>query len=173
MERNPGLAYFYNMKKQIYIETSVWNQFEQVDRPDYAEITERFFNVVREGVYDIFVSDVVFWEIEICEDVNRKDFLLQKIIKYAPVRLRYGEDAEDLHAKYIEAGIMTPTKRNRFYDMAHVAVSTVNRIPYIATFNFLHLLKVAKIESFNGVNIFNGYSAVQLVTPEALIPEEG
>jgi hypothetical protein len=33
------------------------------------------------------------------------------------------------------------------------------------------LLKVAKIEAFNGINILNGYAAIQLVTPEMFLPE--
>jgi hypothetical protein len=74
--------------------------------------------------------------------------------------------------RYFDAGILEPTKANRFYDAAHVAVASVNGIEYLLTFNYKHLLKIKRMDGFNGVNILNGYGEIHLTTPEFFIPEE-
>lgn len=159
------------MTKELYIETSVWNQFEHDDRPEWRKITANFFEMVQQGMYTPVISDIVLQEIYRCGDKKKMGRLLNRIEKHRPFRLSYDEEAQSLRNKYIEAGIMTDTKLNRFYDTAHVAVASVNHLMYILTFNFDHLLKVAKIEAFNGINILNGYAAIQLVTPEMFLPE--
>jgi len=157
------------MKKRLYVETSVWNQFDQEDRMDFREITESFFKFA--DVYEIYISEVVLWEIDQCSDENRRQVILSYIERYKPLLLSFDEEAQLLRNKYVEAGVMTDTRRNRYYDAAHVAIASVNELPFLLTFNFVHLLKIAKIEGFNGVNLLNGYGSIQLVSPELFIPE--
>jgi hypothetical protein len=159
------------MKKKLYIETSVWNQLKQSEMPDYKETAEKFFGEVEKGLYDIFISDAVLMEIEKCTDVERKNQLLGFIEKYSPTLLPYEQESETLRQKYVDTGIMSDLQENKYYDTAHVAVATVNQMPYLLTFNYKHFLKINKIEAFNGVNILNGYGQIQLVSPELFVPE--
>jgi hypothetical protein len=53
------------MKKKLYIETSVWNQLSQDERPDFRIIAEKFLHTVETGLYDIYVSDYLFFELEL------------------------------------------------------------------------------------------------------------
>lgn len=48
---------------KLYLETSVWNFYFADDAADKQVATWQFFEQVRQGVYDIFVSDMVFKEI--------------------------------------------------------------------------------------------------------------
>ena len=150
----------------------MWNQFDQDDNLEFRRITEEFFLYAQKGAYDLFVSDIVLWEIEECPDKKRREQLFGYIEKYTPALLSFDEDAQKLRDKYLEAGILTDTRRNRVYDAGHVAVATVNQMPYLLTFNLKHLLKANRIERFNGVNLLNGYGTIQLVKPEIFIPDE-
>jgi len=165
------MEYIFRMKKKLYIETSVWNQLYQDERPDFQEITEKFLLVSETGIYDLFISDYLFFELEKCEEVKRKK-LLQWIERISPKVLTPDEETETLMKRYFDAGILEPTKANRFYDAAHVAVASVNGIEYLLTFNYKHLLKIKRMDGFNGVNILNGYGEIHLTTPEFFIPEE-
>jgi hypothetical protein len=160
------------MKKKLYVETSVWNQVEQDERSDFKDIAIKFFKEIAAGRYDIFISEVVLWEIDACKDGKKRSSLMGLIERHKPALLLFDDEAQALRTKYIEAGVMTDTRKNRFYDTAHVAIAAVNQIPYLLTFNFVHLLKISKLEGFNGVNILNGYGAIQLMSPEIFIPEE-
>ena len=52
------------MKKlQLYLETSVWNFVFADDAPEKKEITLKFFDKIKKGEYEIFISDVVIEEI--------------------------------------------------------------------------------------------------------------
>lgn len=160
------------MKKKLYVETSVWNQIDQDERPDFKEIAEKFFSLCRQGVYDLYISEVVLWEIDECKDEKRKQDLLDLIQTYKPTLLLFDEDSQQLRTKYVEAGVLDDKRRNRYYDTAHVAIASVNGFKFVLTFNFVHLLKIARIEMFNGINLLNGYDSIQLVSPELFIPEE-
>jgi predicted nucleic acid-binding protein len=160
------------MKKKLYIETSVWNQLYKSNRPDWNSITEKFMNMVRKSEgYEIYISNYVLIEIEECYEEKRK-VLLKWIQKISPILLDDSLECETMMAKYFEAGILEPSKANRYYDAAHVAVCSVNNIEYLLTFNFKHLVKIKKIDSFNGVNLLNGYGSLNFVNPEMFIPEE-
>ena len=166
------MQYILSMKKKLYVETSVWNQIDQEERLDFKEITEKFLSLCREGVYDLYISEIVLWEIDECSDDRKKQALLDLIEAYKPTLLLFNEESQRLRTKYVEAGVLDDKRRNRYYDTAHVAIASVNGFKYVLTFNFVHLLKIARIEMFNGVNLLNGYDSIQLVSPELFIPEE-
>lgn len=48
---------------QLYVETSVWNFYFADDAPEKKEITISFFEKVKQGEYEIFISDAVIEEI--------------------------------------------------------------------------------------------------------------
>ena len=50
-------------KLKLYLETSVWNFYFADDAPEKRDITKEFFNNVRKGQYEIFISEVVLAEI--------------------------------------------------------------------------------------------------------------
>jgi predicted nucleic acid-binding protein len=160
------------MKKRLYIETSVWNQLQQDERPDWREITERFLTVAGTGLYDLYVSDYVFFELEKCDDHKKRSAILEWIERAGPQVITPDAECEALMERYFETGILFPTKVNKFYDAGHVAVASVHGIEYVLTFNYRHLLKINKMEGFNGVNLLHGYGQVHLTTPEIFIPED-
>jgi hypothetical protein len=52
------------MRKKLYIETSVWNQLEHNDRPDWKETAVKLFEVIQTGLYEPYISSVVIDELE-------------------------------------------------------------------------------------------------------------
>jgi hypothetical protein len=59
-----------------------------------------------------------------------------------------------------------------YLPMDHGIVSGFAGLEYLLTYNYRHLLKVNKIDAFNGVNLLHGYSEVRFVPPEFFLPEE-
>jgi hypothetical protein len=141
------------------------------ERPDFREIAEKFLLFCETGAYDLYISDYVFFELDKCEEIKRNK-LLKWIERVSPKVLSPDQEAEILMERYFEAGILEPTKANRFYDAAHVAIASVNGVEYVLTFNYKHLLKIKRMDGFNGVNILNGYGEIRLITPEFFVPEE-
>jgi hypothetical protein len=51
----------------------------------------------------------------------------------------------------------------------HVAVCTVSQIDFLVSWNFRHLVNVAREKSFSSVNLLQGYQPIRIVSPLELI----
>jgi hypothetical protein len=112
------------MKKKLYIETSVWNQLEHNDRPDWRDTAEKFIATVLNGVYEVYVSKVVLDELLETPDEDRRKRLVGHISSVEPIILPFNEDAQSLTAKYMEAEFVGKSKSRSLYnDSCHVAIA--------------------------------------------------
>jgi predicted nucleic acid-binding protein len=159
------------MKKKLYIETSVWNQLEHDDRPDWRETAERFISTVQRGIYDVYVSKVVLDELLETPDAQRREKLISHINIIEPIVLPFDEEAQRLTSMYMDAEFIGGNKSRSLYnDSCHVAIATVNAIGHIVSFNCKHLVKDRRIDGFNGVNFQNGYDHfIDITTPHRFV----
>lgn len=156
-------------RPQLYLETSVWNFYFADDAPEKKVITHRFFDKIKQGEYEIFVSDVVIEEIGRAD--NKKRQLLLNIIKeYHPKRLMINEEVVELAKKYIAEGVLPASK---IEDTIHAAVATIFEMDALISWNLKHLSNLKKMELINGVNMKEGYSKrLELITPMEVSDEE-
>ena len=154
------------MKKKLYIETSVWNQLEHEDRPDWKETAELFFKTVRAGYYEAYISSVVIDEILATTDQQRQHRLAQHINTVQPIALEMNKEAAELTQHYIAKEFGFGVSQRVYRDCSHVAIATVHGIKHIVSFNCKHLVNDRRIDVFNATNIQNGYDhIVDISTP--------
>ena len=156
-------------KPQLYLETSVWNFIFADDAPEKKEITLRFFDKIKKGEYEIFISDVVIEEIGRAS--NEKRSLILNVIKdYKPQKLIINEEVVELAKNNISEGIRPQEK---FEDSTHAAVATIFEMDALISWNLRHLANLKKMEMINGVNMKNGYyKRLELITPMEVSDEE-
>lgn len=156
-------------KPQLYLETSVWNFFFADDAPEKKEITLRFFDKIKQGEYEIYVSDVVIEEIGRADE-SKKQLLLGVIAEYRPNRLIINEEVSGLAQKYISEGVLPIAK---IEDAMHASVATVFELDALISWNLKHLSNFKKMELINGINMKEGYSKrLELITPMEVSDEE-
>jgi len=80
--------------------------------------------------------------------------------------LASSEEADSLAAAYLAQKVVPADYEDDAY---HVAVCSVARIEYLVSWNFKHLANVRREAGFNAVNLLQGYPAVRIVAPTALI----
>ena len=161
------------MKKKLYIETSVWNQLEHDDRPDWKETAEKFFKAVKAGFYEAYISSVVIDELEATADPKLQTRLVEHINRIAPVLLDFDDEAFQLTTQYLAAEFNSINSKAIYNDCRHVAVTTVNGLKHIVSFNCKHLVNDKRIDGFNATNIRNGYDLmVDISTPHKFIITE-
>ena len=155
------------MKKlKIYIETSTWNFIFADDSPEKMAITKEFFNLIRRGVYTVYISEVVKAEINRAPE-SIKSKLLGLIEEIRPVILKLSSEAEDLADMYVKRKIIPGKKAE---DALHVAVATLEELDAIVTWNYKHLANIRKAELFYGVNLEQGFhKRLEIVTPWEVI----
>jgi len=79
------------------------------------------------------------------------------------------EEAVQLQAAYLEAGIVAPRWAA---DALHVALATVSGATVVVSWNFAHIVHFDKIPLYNGVNAAAGYRAVAIYSPREVIAYE-
>lgn len=158
------------MKKKLYVETSVWNQLEHTDRPDWRETAERFFDTIKTGLYDAYISSVVIDEIKAISDKALLDRLVGHINRIDPVMLEYDKEAQTLTDQYIATEFGGVSSRQVYNDCRHVAVATINDLKHVVSFNCHHLVNDRRIDGFNAINIRSGYDLViDISTPHKFV----
>lgn len=149
-------------KPQLYLETSVWNFYFADDAPEKKEITRTFFDKIRHGEYEIFISDAVIEEIGRADD-EKKQLLLNIIKEYNPKRLIINEEVMELGKKYVSEGAFPA---NKVEDAIHAAMATAYEMDALISWNLKHLSNLKKMEMINGINMKEGYfKRLELITP--------
>ena len=157
-------------KLRLYIDTSVWNFFFADDAPEKKEITCDFFDLVKKGKYEIYISPVVFKEINNAPQAKR-DSLAKLISDYSPIELEVTGSAGNLALLYIKKGIV-PAKKEE--DALHVGIATVAELDALVSWNFKHLANLRKSELFYSASLEAGYfKKLEIITPMEVSSYEG
>lgn len=154
---------------KLYLETSVWNFYFADDAPEKKEITHAFFTRIKNGSYDIHISDVVLEEIGKAPEAKRT-LLLNIITEYSPQRLTLNEEIAELAQKYLAEGVLP---ENKLEDALHAAAAAVYEMDALISWNLKHLSNFKKMEMINGINLKEGYlKRLELITPMEVSDEE-
>ncbi len=154
------------MKKfKLYLETSVWNFLISEDVPQEREITNKLFQEIGLGRYEVYISELVYAEIEKAPiEIKRK--LEQVLKKYPAINLKSNKLIEELAEKYIHEKIVPP-KYNA--DVIHIAFATVFGMDVIVSWNLKHLVKLTTKLKVNGINKKEGFKEIEICTPQEVI----
>jgi predicted nucleic acid-binding protein len=148
--------------KKLYLETSAWNFYFADDAPEKQAVTLQFFEQVKQGAYEIFISDIVLEEIAKASEQKSK-LLFDLIAEYQPKKLESNQAALNLAGKYLEQNVL-PVRA--IADSKHAAIATVYELDALISWNLKHLANLRKMEKINGVNLTEGYSKrLELITP--------
>ena len=158
-------AIWYNspcdMKKlKIYLETTLFNYYFDEDRDAHAD-TVRLFGEIRAGKHEAYTSDVVTDELEKTSSPKRE--MMLGLIKEFDITVLIAGDSDDALADFYVAEGIIPLKYRT--DGIHIAVAVTNRLDYIVSMNFKHIVKPKTKMTVNAINALRGYNPIALVSP--------
>jgi len=130
--------------KRIYVDTSV---FGGVFDEEFKEPSQKFFEQVKQGLFELVISGVVEGEISDAPDNVRN--LYEHMLQYANV-VEVTEQSLRLQNAYLNAKVVSKKWAD---DALHVAVATVSVCDMIVSWNFKHIVHFEKIPLYNAVNI--------------------
>ncbi len=148
-------------KLKIYLDTSVINFLFAEDTPEKKEITIDFFeNYLLE--YDVFISDIVLFEINKTPNEEKRNLLLNAIKHYKiEIFSEIPDLINDIANMYVSKKIIPS---NKFEDALHLAYATYFEFDILLSWNFKHLANIRKQEQVNSVNSINGYRKNLILT---------
>jgi hypothetical protein len=144
-------------KTRVYVDTSV---FGGTADDEFVQPSNRFFDRVRKGQFVVLVSEVTYYELQRAPDTVRR--VLDDLPRDCVLEIAVDEEVENLAQAYIDSGALGHARRA---DATHVAAATVARADLILSWNFRHIVNFDRIRQFKGVNLQNGYPAIEIYSP--------
>ncbi len=152
------------MKPRLYFDTSV---FGGIYDDEFEEVTSKLFEMLKLGEIVCVFSELT--ETELKNAPKRvKDFFLnlpKENLEYVEVT----EEAYVLADKYIEEKVVGKTSLD---DCRHIATATINKVDYLVSWNFKHIVNVFRIRGYNSINLRNGYIQLDIRSPKEIIKDE-
>ena len=148
------------MKTKIYLDTSVISALFDERTPERVAMTTDFW--LKLDDYEVFISELVLEELERTNELVR-DKMLSAIKDF--IVLKISKDVEELAQIYVKQGIF-PEKY--FDDALHVALTSVNQIGVLLSWNFTHLVKLKTRRMVSIVNLAENIMPVEIVSPPEL-----
>jgi len=162
------------MKKlHIYLDTSIISFLYADDTPEKRDATKEFFDkFVKYGVYNVFISSIVFDEIRKTQNSKLITKLLDAVEKYELPELDISEDMENIQALaeiYIKNNVIP---RKKLDDALHIAIATVKQMDVLLSWNYKHLANVNRETLVQSINLRMGYiKPLRMITPLEVLYE--
>jgi len=152
------------MKKiiKIYLDTSVISALYDDRNPERQELTTVFFEKIDE--FDVFISEIVLAEIEGIKTEDLKKKMRKRVINYKILKIN--EATRKLASEYIKNNAIPEGYSE---DALHIAISTLNNIDYLLSWNFRHIVKEKTRKIINMVNLSQNYPKLKIITPAELL----
>ena len=153
---------YASMKQQrIYIDTSIVGGF--FDK-EFEKETKLLFQQLEDKEVIFVVSDLLREELKNAPELVKN--LLGNYSDDCYEIVMQTNETKELADKYIVENVVGRTSLD---DCRHIALATINNVDVLASWNFKHIVNLARIRGYNAVNIKNGYKTLEIRNPKELI----
>ncbi len=155
-------------KEKIYLDTSVISYLDQQDSPEKMKETHIFWELLKTGLYDVYISNITLEEIECCNE-QKRDRLSQYIDNIDFTFIEESKESEGLPNNYVKSAVLT---EKSYVDCRHIALASIYECDYITSWNFKHMANITIMKKVNSVNMVKGYREVKIYPPTEFLYEE-
>ncbi|MDX2190207.1 MAG: PIN domain protein [Bacteroidota bacterium] len=152
------------MKPRLYFDTSV---FGGIFDEEFEEISVLLFEKVKLGQITCVYSDLSVTELVNAPERVRNFFaqLPQQHLEFVKVT----KEAFELADIYLAEKVVGRTSAD---DCRHIATATINKVDYLVSWNFKHIVNVFRIRGYNSINLRNGYIQLDIRSPKEIVNNE-
>jgi len=151
-------------RQRIYIDTSIVGGFFDAE---FEKETKALFKRLEDKEVVFVISDLLREELQDAPP-NVKQ-LLDQCDENSLEIVVLTDEAKELADKYIAENVVGKTSLD---DCRHIAMATLHKVDVLASWNFKHIVNLARIRGYNGVNMKNGCAAIEIRNPRELIDYE-
>jgi predicted nucleic acid-binding protein len=148
---------------KVYVDTSV---FGGCFDAEFEEWSNKLIEEFKLGLKALIISDLTFKEL-MEAPANVKN-LVEEIPREHKEYVILNDEARDLARHYIEESVVS---EGYLVDAQHIAIATVNRVDILVSWNFRHIVNLAKIKLYNSVNLKYGYPLLEIRRPREVLYE--
>jgi hypothetical protein len=151
-------------KLRLYFDTSVFGGIYDVE---FQEETKMLFEMVRNNEIICVYSDLCEFELENAPEKVKEHFLSLK--KEQTEYTEITEEINQLAEEYVKQNVVGKTSID---DCRHIACATINKVDYLVSWNFKHIVNIFRIRGYNSINIKNGHIQLDIRSPKEIIRNE-
>lgn len=152
-------------KPKIYLDTSVISHLYQMQSPEKMEDTLALWGDIRQGMYDIYISDVVLDEI--AENSGQKlEILLNHLAEIEYTLITVNAEIKAYANKIISDEILT---NKQYDDCLHIGCAVISQCNILLSWNFKHMVKIKTVNGIRSINAMLGYHGIDIYPPSMLI----
>ena len=144
----------------VYLETTIFNRYLEEGR-EYCTETRLLFEKIAKRKIEAYTSVYVIDEIQKAPEPKRSQ-MLNLITEFNICTLDDSQEAQDLADAYIQAKIIPARFK---LDGVHIAMTAINNIECIISFNFRHINNVKTKAATEAINDIKEYSNPYICTP--------
>ncbi|MDZ7775383.1 MAG: hypothetical protein U5L09_07100 [Bacteroidales bacterium] len=134
---------------------------------EFKEWSNKLFEDFKAGKSIAVVSDITLDELLDAPDMVKNIF--NTLPDESVEILASDDESRELADKYI---IEQAVSRKYYEDALHIAIATINQVNVLCSWNFKHIVNLAKIRLYNAVNLKNGYNMLEIRTPREILKNE-
>ena len=123
--------------------------------------------MVKNGEIICVYSDLCEFELENAPEKVKTHFL--SLDKNQTEFVEITEEINQLAQEYINEKVVGETSID---DCRHIACATINKVDYLISWNFKHIVNVFRIRGYNAINIKNGQIQLDIRSPKDIITNE-
>jgi predicted nucleic acid-binding protein len=147
---------------RVYVDTSVFGGCLEAK---FAEPSQKLMEDAKAGRVLLLVSTITRAELKLAPEQ------IQRVLDDLPVGafedLTVPAEALDLADAYINAKVIGA---GMLSDAQHIATATVHRADVLVSWNFKHIVNLARVHGYNSVNMREGYPLLEIRTPNEVDP---
>jgi hypothetical protein len=152
------------VKLRIYTDTSVIGGCLD---PEFQVPSSRLVEKFKVGEAIIVLSELT--RLELVDAPEKVRDILKAIPEEYREYLDLTTEAMELAERYLDEGVIGPGKR---IDAQHIAIATISRVDVLVSWNFRHIVNLARIRGYNSVNLRQGYPALEIRSPLEVFADE-
>lgn len=151
-------------RMKIYADTFVLGGCFDAEFSKYSNLLVSEF---AKGKKLLMLSDITLGELQRAPDCIRD--IIRAIPDRYVVPVELNDDAELLARTYIKEKAIV----KKFYnDALHIAIATIYGADVLVSWNFKHIVNIARIRLYNSVNYKYGYRPIEIRTPMEVVDEK-
>jgi len=151
-------------KPRLYFDTSVFGGVYDIE---FQHETNLLFEMVKNGEIICVYSDLCELELENAPEQVKSHFL--GLDKNRTEFVEITEEIDILAQQYVKEKVVGETSID---DCRHIACATINKVDYLVSWNFKHIVNVFRIRGYNAINIKNGHIQIDIRSPKEIITNE-
>jgi predicted nucleic acid-binding protein len=156
-------------KSKIYLDTSIIGYLHQEAQPEKMADTHKLWSQIKNGVYDVIISDLLLEELGNNPNDDIKNILLGFLAEIDCEIVPITQEIEKLATLIVSREILS--KKN-YEDCLHIATALANDCNLLVSWNFKHLVNINTINGVRAISNLEGYRSIDIMPPTQLIQGE-